>query len=161
LNILFRAWRFILSIYQRGKIWWIDYYYKGRRLREPVSESKQEAIDALKARKGDIVKGTFELKRESREWWFDDFMVEYLSHIKSTRRWWKREMSRMKALVKHFGKQLLIEITPYHVEKYKEKRRKTVTGAGINRELALLKALFNKAIQWGFVKMENPVSKVS
>jgi integrase len=36
-----------------------------------------------------------------------------------------------------------------------------VTGAGINRELALLKALFNKAIQWGFVKMENPVSKVS
>jgi integrase len=151
-----------LSIYQRGKIWWIDYYYKGRRLREPVSESKQEAIDALKARKGDIVKGTFELKREEREWWFDEFSIEYLDHLKSTRiRWWKRELSRLKILVRFFGKRLLSEITPYHVEKYKEKRRKTVTGAGVNRELALLKAMFNKAIQWEFVKMKNPVSEVS
>ncbi len=150
-----------MGIYQRGKIWWIDYYFKGRRLREPVSESRQEAVNALKARKGDIVKGTFELKRETKVWWFDDFAIEYLNHLKSTRRWWKREMSRMKALTKHFGKLLLNEVTPYHVEKYKAKRYEIVTGAGVNRELALLKAMFNKAIQWGFVRMENPVSRVS
>ncbi len=35
-----------MGVYQRAKIWWIDYYYKGRRLREPVSESWQEAVDA-------------------------------------------------------------------------------------------------------------------
>jgi integrase len=150
-----------LGIYQRGRIWWIDYYFKGRRLREPVSESKQEAINALQARKGDIVKGTFELKRERREWWFDDFTIEYLNHLKSTRRWWKREMSRLKALTKHFGRLLLSEVTVYHVEMYKAKRRETKTGGGVNRELALLKAMFNKAIQWGFVRMENPVRKVS
>ena len=150
-----------MGIYQREKIWWIDYYYKGKRIREPVSESRQDAIDALRARQGDIVKGTFDLRRDRKEWWFDDFMDEYLNYIKSTRRWWKREISRLNILTKYFKKFLLSEITPYHVEKYKAKRRKTVTGAGVNRELALLKAMFNKAIQWGFVRMENPIRKVS
>lgn len=150
-----------MAIYQRGKIWWIDYYYKGKRIREKVSEIRQEAVDALKSRQGDIVKGTFDLGRDRKDWWFDDFMDEYLSHIKSNRRWWKREVSRLNILKKHFKKFLLSEITPFHIEKYKAKWRATVSGAGVNRELALLKAMFNKAIQWGFVRMENPVQKVS
>jgi hypothetical protein len=29
------------------------------------------------------------------------------------------------------------------------------------KAFALLKAMFNKAVQWGFARMENPVSKVS
>jgi integrase len=150
-----------LGVYQRGKIWWIDYYYKGRRLRESVSESWQEAVDALKSRQGEIVRGCFELKKDKREWWFDEFAAEYLSHLQATRRWWTREVSRLRVLIRYFGKHLLTEITPYHVEKYKAVRRKTVTGPGVNRELALLKAMFNKAVLWGFAKLENPVSKVA
>ncbi|MFC2169765.1 hypothetical protein ACFLRM_04285 [Acidobacteriota bacterium] len=150
-----------MSVYQRGTIWWIDYYYRGRRFREPVSESKKEALSALASRKGDIVKGHFELPMDRTDLWFDEFSAEYLNHIKTARRWWTREVSRLKILVKHFGKLQLSEVTPYYVEMYKDKRRETVSGPGVNRELALLKALFNKAIQWGFVRMDNPVSKVS
>jgi integrase len=68
----------------------------------------------------------------------------------------------MKSLVRHFGKMALAEISPYDVERYKEKRRKTVSGPGINRELAVLKSMLNRAGDWGFAKLsENPVSKVS
>ena len=149
-----------MSIYQRGKIWWIDYYYKGRRLREPVSESKQEAIDALTARKGDIVKGRFELMREKREWRFEEFSAEFLKHRKSGRRWWKKDLYRMKALIRHFGGLFLADITSYDVEKFKVERRKSVSGPSVNRELALLKSMFNAAKQWGFVCMENPLRGV-
>jgi integrase len=67
----------------------------------------------------------------------------------------------MKSLVRHFGKMPLSEITTYDVEKYKEWRRKKLSGSGINREFALLKSMFNRASEWGFAKIDpNPVSKV-
>lgn len=149
-----------MSIYQRGRIWWIDYYYKGRRLREPASESKQEAINALTARKGDIVKGRFDLKQKIRDWRFEEFSVEFLEHRKSGRRWWKSDICRMRTLIRYFGGFFLADITPFDVEKFKVERRKSVSGPSVNRELALLKSMFNAARQWGFVRIENPVRGV-
>jgi len=151
-----------LSIYQRGNTWWIDYYFKGERLREPVSSSRKEAMEALESRRGDIVQGRFELvRKDKRQTTFEEFACEYLKHLKATRRWWKGEVSRMKSLVQHFGKMPLGEISTYDVEKYKEWRRKTLSGSGINREFALLKSMLNRASEWGFAKLsQNPVSKV-
>lgn len=151
-----------MAIYQRGNTWWIDYYFKGERLREPVSSSRREAMEALESRRGDIVQGRFELvRKDRRETTFEEFACEYLRHLKATRRWWKGEVSRMKSLVRHFGKMPLAEITTFDVEKYKEKRRKKLSGSGMNREFTLLKSMLNRASEWGFAKLsENPVSKV-
>jgi len=151
-----------LAVYQRGNVWWIDYYFKGERLREPVSSSRKEAMEALEARRGAIVQGRFDLvRKDKRRTTFEEFACEYLRHVKAIRRWWKGEASRIKSLVRHFGKMALAEIAPYDVERYKEKRRKTVSGPGINRELSVLKSMLNRAGEWGFVKFTvNPVSKV-
>jgi integrase len=149
-----------LGIYQRGKIWWIDYYYKGRRLREPVSASRQEATAALKARSGDIVKGRFELKREAKDCRFEEFAVVYAKHLKATRRGWRKELSKLKVLVRHFGSRMLGDVTTYDVECFKAERKKTMAGATVNRDLALLKTMYNKAAQWKFFRGENPVRGV-
>ncbi len=149
-----------MSVYQRGKFWWIDYYFKGKRRREPVSESRQEAVAALRARRGDIVQGRFALARKRREVSFEEFSGEYLRYLKANRRWWQREVSRLRVLVRYFGRLALNEISPLDVERYKAARRKTVTGPGVNRELALLKTMLNKAVLWDFAKLENPVSRV-
>ncbi len=45
------------------------------------------------------------------------------------------------------------------IERFKIERIKKVSPATVNRNLACLKAMFNKAIQWGKVE-ENPVKKV-
>jgi hypothetical protein len=57
---------YILGIFQRGSIWWIEYCFKGERLGERVSNSRMEAMEALEARRGDIVRGRFELVRKDR-----------------------------------------------------------------------------------------------
>jgi integrase len=151
-----------LAIYQRGNIWWIDYYFKGERLREPVSSSRKQAMEALEARRGDIVRGRFELvPKDRRQTTFEEFACEYLKHLRATRRWWKGEVSRMKSLVRHFGKTAISEISTYDVEKYKAARRKTLSGPGVNRELTLLKSMLNRAAEWDFASIaKNPVSKV-
>jgi integrase len=52
------------------------------------------------------------------------------------------------------------DITPVDIEGYKLHRRQKVSGATVNRELALLKRMFNLAIDWDLYLGSNPVRKV-
>jgi hypothetical protein len=48
-----------------------------------------------------------------------------------------------------FGKERqLTEVTPVDIEGYKVRREAEVSGSTVNRELALLKRMFNLAITW-------------
>ena len=51
------------------------------------------------------------------------------------------------------------EITPLDMEKYKRRRQSQVSNATVNREIACLKHIFTKAIEWGIVQ-KNPGKKV-
>jgi integrase len=67
----------------------------------------------------------------------------------------------LKQLYKAFGKStLLTEITPMAIEEFKARRSTKVTGSSVNRELALLKRMFNLAITWDLFLAANPVRKV-
>ncbi len=62
-------------------------------------------------------------------------------------------------LIPFFNGKCLDEIVPQNVEKYKFERIKKVKPATINRDLACLKHLYNKAIDWDLVEY-NPVRKI-
>ena len=92
---------------------------------------------------------------------FRDFSAKYLRYSRknkahSTSR---RDRSLINNLLSAFGTQRLSEIKARQVEEYKIKRASQVAPATVNRELACLKNMFNKAIQWDYAK-ENPVRKV-
>ena len=53
----------------------------------------------------------------------------------------------------------LSALTAKQVEDYKVKRRATVAPATVNRELALLKHMCTKAVEWGYLKA-NPLKSV-
>jgi integrase len=58
------------------------------------------------------------------------------------------------------GSKRLSEISPFDLERYRRVRKKIGrSDATINRELAFLRNLYNKAIDWGKAT-ENPVSKI-
>lgn len=65
----------------------------------------------------------------------------------------------MRALNKEFEKNNIQEITTWQIEKYKARRKEEVKPASVNRELALLKHLYTKAIEWDKMK-ESPARKV-
>jgi len=71
---------------------------------------------------------------------------------------WRNEIS-VKHLTSYFGKKSIQEITPLDVEKYKKERVKQVSPTTVNREIACLKHIFNKAKERETIKM-NPVSSV-
>jgi site-specific recombinase XerD len=54
----------------------------------------------------------------------------------------------------------LAEITTVDIEGYKLRRKAKVSGSTVNRELALLKRMFNLAISWDFFLDLDPFRKV-
>jgi len=150
-----------MGIYKRGKTWYIDYYDQyGKRHREAVGPNKRLAEQVLAKRKTEVAEGRFLDKKSQGKVKFEDFAQEFIVYYsKPNKKSWKRDVLSVSHLVDFFKGKYLYEISSLDVEKYKTKRLNEVTPATINRELACLKTLFNKAIQWGKIS-HNPVKGV-
>ena len=144
--------------YQRGQIWYVDYYYDGRRIRKKVGNEK-DAENALAAVKADILRGEYRYKKESKIR-FEEFAERYLEYGKvNKKRSWQRDRWSIENLNTHFKGKLFSKITPLQIEDYKRKRLENVLPATFNRELACLRHMFNLAKKWKIV-YENPVNQV-
>jgi len=130
--------------------WYIDYYANGRRVREKVGPSRRAAEQALRARLGEVVQGRFHLEQKAHVPRLKDFAKDYMElHAKPNKRSWSSDENSLKHLLPVFGGKRLSEITTWQIEKYKVKRAKDVSHASVNRELACLKVIFSKAVEWG------------
>ncbi|MBM4294619.1 MAG: site-specific integrase [Deltaproteobacteria bacterium] len=140
-----------------GRVWWIEYYDHDKRLRrERIGPNKtaaeQRLREILKAR----TEGRYIKKCPDTRTLFKDLATWYLelSEVKAKRSY-KRDCELVAKLLPHFGDRLLKDINPALVESYKQKRLAEPSGrtpdkltapATVNREVACLKAIFNKAI---------------
>lgn len=149
-----------MGVYLKGENWYIDYYVNGRRKREKVGPSKKLAETVLKKRKVEIAEGKFLDIRKEHKVKFEEITSMYLElHAKPNKKSWHSDDDTIKLLKKHFGGRYLSEITPLLVDKFKMERARKVSPATVNRNLACLKCIFNKAIQWGKAE-NNPVRQV-
>jgi excisionase family DNA binding protein len=143
--------------------WSIDYQDKGKRVREVVgdAQARGEALVALQSRVAESFNGRLNPVRKAEPMRFARFAETYLEdYAKANKKSWVCDSYALKAhLVPYFGGLKLEEITPLMIEQYKTARRKSVRESSTNREIALLKVMFNLAMAWGFAS-ENPVLKV-
>jgi len=147
-------------VYRRGKIWYIDFFADGRRIREAAGENKRFAETALSKRLTEVAEGSFLNIKKDEKIKFEVFAQEYLEVHAKNKRSYHSDVDRIKTLNRFFGNKFLHEITPFAVEKFKTERAKEVSGATVNRDMACLKCLFNKAIAWSRYSGKNPVKGI-
>jgi integrase len=145
----------------KGSTWCIDFTYKGRRTVKAVGPDQKMAKLAAKKIEMQIFEGKFFPESRRCKVRFRDFAEEYMEkHSRRTKRSWPRDEQSLKRLLPCFGDVFLSDITPRMIENYRIKREKDgVKPATINREHALLKNMFTKAINWEIVR-DNPAKKV-
>jgi len=165
-----------MGAYKKNNRWYIDYYLPdGKRKREVVTVegvdperiNRQDALNALSIRKAERAQGKFDISKTNKPVLFDKFVKRYLEdYSKPNKKSWTRDITSTNALLKFFSGKNLSQITSWQVEKYKADRQREISRFGreiskssINRELACLKTIFNKAIDWDLVSV-NPVTKV-
>lgn len=161
----------------------------GKRIREIVGTNRKLAEDRLaKVRSEKVLydsygdKEYFEnISNQTKQIKFNEMVKIYLDYAKDN----KKSADRDKLSLSHLDNFLvppqrqvklddmyLSEVTVKMIEDYKTERlrqiksvsvnsieKKYIKPSTINRELACLKHLFNKAIEWGYAK-DNPVKKV-
>jgi len=148
-------------IYKRGKNWYLDFTYRGKRVRKAVGHSKKVALLALEDIEVRIAKeehlGIYENKRVL----FEEFAKDYLEYSKANKApgSYRRDIVNIHNLTVDFGGKLLSEITAEKIERYKAKRIKKVSPASVNRELSCLSHMFTLAIRWNIVS-KNPMKSV-
>ena len=208
-----------MAVYQRGENWYIDFTFKGKRIREAIGPSRKGAQKVINKKKAEIAENKFlDVRKDPDPIPFYDFAKEYLQWSKTNKKAssYVKDLSMMRRLYRDFESKSIQEITTWQIEKYKAKRKsvirrpeakigsykepgkdgvekeiwfvdyqgpqgktvrkrfgvnraaaekfleksQSVLGpASTNRELALLKQMYSKAVEWGKVK-ENPAKKI-
>ncbi len=133
----------------------ISYTFEGRKVRHIIGPSLTMTRRALTVRKAEIAQDRHKLAQRKNRKKFSAFADLYLEYAKTKKRSWKRDRGALKPAKAFFCPKRLDEITAWDIERYRAMRAKTVSKATINRDLALLKHLFQIAIEWGLLK-ENP-----
>lgn len=148
-----------MALYRRGRIWWYEFWYKGRRYRGGVGPNKKEAEIVLGKLRAQVRENRFfDVRKESNQR-FDSMAKEYLKYSEVNKRSYKTDVGFIKNLRSHFGGKRLSEITAKMIEEYKIGRSHQVKPATVNRELACLKHMFTMAIKW-HKATTNPVKEV-
>lgn len=136
------------SLFRRGRIWWIKYYWNGKAFRESSKSSTLcDAKRLLKQREGEVSIGSH-LGRNTNRVRFEDLAQDLLNDYHSNNRkslaWARRRIDLH--LAGFFARARVVDITTEQVRAYTTRRRdQGASNGSINRELAALKRMFNLA----------------
>jgi integrase len=148
----------------QGK-WCIDITVKKRRVIRVIGISRREAEDVLAVIKADLLRGKLGIGPSAKSVLFKDFSEKFLQkHSSLKRSGWRDRLACEKHLTPRFGNMVLADIKLERIEEYKAARKATTTlrkdadgkpketsGATVNRELALLRTILNKAVEWEYL----------
>jgi integrase len=146
-----------MAVFKKQGVYWIDYYVSGRRKRERIGPDKKLAEVVLKKRKVEIAEGKYLDKRTVPRCSFSELADLYLEWAQVNHRGYVGTRSRVEHFRRAFGSHQLREITPFTVDDYVSKRAALRKPATVNRDLVVLRHMFQKAREWGKA-LENPVS---
>lgn len=145
------------NLYRRGDMSYVDFWYNKKRYRKCIGPSRKLADKVIAKMKGEIAENRFlDVWKKPDPIKFKDFVDRYYAKNVDIDR---RRRSRLDLLKREFGDKVVQEITVFQIERYKMKRQEQVKPASVDREIALIKHVFSKAVEYGMLK-EKPARSV-
>lgn len=142
-----------------GRYWveWRD--ESGTKRRRCIGTDRRQAEDALKVLEAQVVRRKNHPHVASGALLFADLVKMYLESVVPALRWRRHVEAILRELTAEFGTRRLSELTSREVEAYRSARLRRLKPATLNRHVAVLRRLFNLAIDWG-VAEQNPCARV-
>jgi integrase len=155
--------------------WFYDFHYKGRRYRKITGLTKADTLEAGENHLAELRKKRFGIQEPERQKQvlFEDFADLFMErYSKPNKRSWRNDENSLLNIKPFFRNRYLSIIGAEMAESYKAHRlammkkntkqgqpKAGVSPATVNRELALLKTIFSKAVEWGRIPA-NPLVRV-
>jgi integrase len=148
-------------MFKRGKRWYSDFVYQGERYTKAWGLiSKTVAGEKDRKFRTEVLEGKHAIR--AKRILFEIFCEKYLDAARLNKKPQaaRRNESSIKMLKPYFQGRLIQTIAPFQVEQYKRDRKeKGAQMATINRDVACLRNMLNKAVEWGHLS-HNPIASV-
>jgi len=145
-------------IFQRGAVFWIAYYVRGKEFREPGGKTEKEAAKGLKARLGEKHGDRF-IGPEQERVTVDELLKSFVLYLelKGAKSLYSVQ-SNVAPIRGFFGDLRAVDVTTKRIEAFielelapKPGKKKGKAPATVNRDLAALRGAFNLARKQGRV----------
>jgi integrase len=152
------------GIYLRGRTWWLDFRHDGRRhqIRLGKDISRTVAGELARVQRAAVLKGEAGIGRKRADVDFDQAKKVFLEWAEANKRQRTVRTYRqcLEALARSFSGKRLGAISAFDVERHKRGRIEAGVRVMVNRELEVLRALYNRCREWGKYEGDNPVRTV-
>lgn len=152
------------GIYQRNRSWYWESWIDGQRFRRLIGRniSRKVAREIAVRIRSEIVAGNYGFGRKVKTITFDEARDQFERWAEANK---KPQSVRsykeaLRQLADSFSGKTLNEISSFAVEGHRQRRIKAGVRVRTNRELAVLKNLFNRCKEWKLFEGENPVTSV-
>ena len=147
--------------YDKKSGWWIGSWVDaaGKQRRKRLARDKAYAKETLALLEGEALRNRLLEIRPIQRIRFDAFAEKFLTYCKAQIKSWPRYRTSLESLRPFFHNRFLTSIDPNLIEDYRQKRLLSVQKSTVNRDMQVLKRMYNLAITWGYAR-ENPVCLV-
>ena len=152
------------GLYQRGRSWYLDCRINSTRhvLRLGKNISKTVAGELASVKRAAILRGEAGIGKKRRDITYERAKEAFVNWAKASKR--PRTVGTYTQCLDHLAKSFagknLSAISSWLVERHKQDRVKAGAKVRANREIAVLKMLFNRCVEWGFFEGTNPATSV-
>jgi integrase len=152
------------GIYLRGRTFWLDFMHHGQRhvVRLGKNISRTVAGELARVERAKVLKGEAGIGVKRADVGFDQAKAAFLEWAEANKRQRTVRTYRqcLEALARSFAGKRLSGISAFDVERHKRTRIEAGVRVMVNRELAVLRALYNRCREWGKYEGANPVATV-
>src|SRR5215831_4891048 len=149
------------GLYLRGKTWYLDCLINGVRYQKRLGKgiTRQVASELATIERGRILRGESGIGRKRKDCPFDEARRKFEEWATANKKpgTVKTYKECLRRLAESFGGKYLSDLSPFLIEKHKQSRIAAGARVRANRELATLKALYNRCVEWGVFDGANPV----
>lgn len=145
-----------MSLYRRGKVWWMDFHFHGQRIQETTGmTSITRAREVHDKRKQALKDGTAGIRKQSQPRLLSVAAEEWQEMKRPS---WSENMAiivrnRVKYLLPVLGKKLLVDIEARDVSQYQQARlAEGASGRTVNIEVGVLRQIMRKHGAWARIQ---------
>ncbi len=152
------------GLYLRGQTWYLDCRLNGARhvIRLGKQITRHAAKEIAQVKRGAILKGEAGIGRKRKDLSFDEARKKFEAWADASKKPGTAQAYKecLRRLAESFSGTRLSALSPFLVEKHKQQRIHAGARVRANRELAVLKSLFNRCREWKLFEGDNPVASV-
>lgn len=145
---LFKRYRCGDSSRCRHPFWFRFKLYRHRYRESTRTANRTLAERIAQKRRMEALEGKVGLRR-ARPVRLSEHVKAYVKHTAKTNTTSYKDRAVLDSLAASVGDRAIDEVSPFHIERWKQERSEDVSKSTVNRELNIIRGCFSRAVDWG------------